>query len=139
MRPINEIIIHCSATPEGKDFTVKDIDRWHRERGFDCVGYHFVVLRNGKIEEGRPIEKIGAHTKGHNTETIGICYIGGVTEDGKTAKDTRTSEQKTALESLCKRLATNYPSISKISGHNEYAVKACPSFDVQADLLGELV
>lgn len=139
MRPVNEIIIHCSATPEGKDFTVKDIDRWHRERGWDGVGYHFVVLWDGTVQTGRPIEKTGAHTKGHNAETIGICYIGGLAADGKTAKDTRTPEQKAALMELCKHLLSIYPSISKISGHNEYAAKACPSFDVRADPLGELL
>ncbi|RCL01018.1 MAG: hypothetical protein JSC188_000761 [Candidatus Tokpelaia sp. JSC188] len=139
MRYIDEIIIHCSATSEEKEFTIEDIDRWHRERGFDCIGYHFVVLRDGRVQNGRPIEKIGAHTKDHNSETIAICYIGGLQADGKIAKDTRTSEQKTALMTLCKDLLENYPSIRKISGHNEYAAKACPSFDVRSDLLGMLV
>ena len=77
MRKITEIIIHCSATTEGMDFTVEDIDRWHRQRGFSGVGYHFVIYLNGSIHAGRPKNKIGAHCKGHNTISIGICYIGG--------------------------------------------------------------
>ncbi|RCL00948.1 MAG: hypothetical protein JSC189_001041 [Candidatus Tokpelaia sp. JSC189] len=140
MRPINEILIHCSATAEGKDFDAHDIDRWHRERGWDGIGYHFVVLCNGEIESGRPIEKIGAHTRGHNADSIGICYIGGLARIGKEPKDTRTPIQKTALACLCKDLLKKYPSIKKISGHNEYAAKACPSFEVQTDpLLSEIM
>lgn len=77
MRKITEIIIHCAATPEGKDFTVQDIDRWHRQRGFKSIGYHFVIYRDGSIHKGRPLDQIGAHCTGHNANSIGICYIGG--------------------------------------------------------------
>lgn len=73
MRTISEIIIHCSATVEGKDFFVKDIDRWHKQRGFKMVGYHFVIRLDGTIEQGRPLEMIGAHCTGHNAHSIGIC------------------------------------------------------------------
>lgn len=139
MRPLNEIIIHCSATPEGKHFTASDIDRWHRERGWTGIGYHYVVLLDGTVEVGRPLSKIGAHVSGRNTGTIGICYIGGVATDGKKAKDTRTPAQKEALLKLSKQLIWDYPSIKKVSGHNEYASKACPSFDVRKDPLGQLV
>lgn len=139
MRNINEIIIHCSATPEGKHFTAKDIDQWHKQRGFSGIGYHFVVLLDGTIEKGRPIEKVGAHVAGRNTGTIGICYIGGLTKDGKTPKDTRTPQQKQSLINLCKSLISNYPPIKRISGHNEYAKKACPSFNVRKDPLGQLL
>ena len=76
MRKITEIIIHCSATTEGKDFTVEDIDRWHRQRGFNGIGYHFVIYRDGSIHAGRSKRQIGAHCKGHNTISLGICYIG---------------------------------------------------------------
>ncbi len=78
MRKIKEIIIHCSATREGRNYTVADIDRWHRERGFFCIGYHFVIYRDGSIHVGRSVEEVGAHCKGHNTVSIGVCYIGGL-------------------------------------------------------------
>lgn len=132
MRRINEIIIHCAATPEGKNFTVQDIDRWHRQRGFKCIGYHFVIYRDGSIHKGRPLEQIGAHCTGHNANSIGICYIGGCAADGKTAKDTRTDAQREALKRLVAELKTAYPAAT-IHGHREYANKACPSFDVQKE------
>ena len=72
MRKIKEIIIHCSATKEGRNFTVADIDRWHRERGMRCIGYHFVIYRDGSIHVGRAIEEVGAHCKGHNSVSIGV-------------------------------------------------------------------
>ena len=97
MRTIKELIVHCSATPEGKDFTVADIDHWHKARGFRCIGYHYVVYRDGSIHKGRPDSDIGAHCQGHNATSIGICYIGGCAVDGKTPKDTRTDAQKAAL------------------------------------------
>ena len=87
MRKINEIIVHCTATPEGKDFSVADIDRWHRARGFDGIGYHYVVCRDGSVHKGRDVAKSGAHCKGHNAGSIGVCYVGGMTADGKTPKD----------------------------------------------------
>ena len=77
MRDIREIIVHCSATPEGKHFTVADIDAWHKKRGFKCIGYHFVIYLDGSVNVGRNIEEIGAHCLGHNANSIGICYIGG--------------------------------------------------------------
>ena len=83
MRNIKYIIVHCSATAEGKDFKEKDIDKWHRQRGFTCIGYHYVVDLDGKIEVGRPESQIGAHCKGYNSVSIGVCYVGGVAKDGK--------------------------------------------------------
>ena len=118
MRQINEIIVHCAATREGRDFTVEDITRWHKARGFATIGYHYVIYRDGSIHEGRPLEQIGAHCAGHNKHSIGICYIGGCASDGKTPKDTRTPEQKEALLALLRRL-----------GHRDFAAKACPSYD----------
>ena len=134
MRTINEIIIHCSATVEGKDFTVKDIDRWHQQRGFKMVGYHYVIRLDGTIEQGRPLEQAGAHCKGHNTHSIGICYIGGLDTDGK-PKDTRTKAQRDMLWALVKSLKVKYPKAT-IHGHNEFANKACPCFDVRAEFRG---
>lgn len=133
MRRINSIIIHCSATPEGKDFTVQDIDRWHRQRGWQCIGYHYVIYRDGSVHEGRPVEQIGAHTVGHNAESIGICYIGGCAADGKTPKDTRTLQQREALRRLVADLKKQHPGAT-VHGHNEFAAKACPCFDVKTDL-----
>ena len=128
MRKINEIIVHCAATREGRDFTVEDITRWHKARGFATIGYHYVIYRDGSIHEGRPLEQIGAHCVGHNKHSIGICYIGGCASDGKTPKDTRTSEQKEALLALLRRLKARFPNAT-IHGHREFAAKACPSYD----------
>lgn len=127
-RTIKEIIIHCSATPEGKDFTVQDIRRWHKAQGWSDVGYHFVIYRNGHIEPGRDVDLVGAHCTGHNTYSIGICYIGGMDRDNKQPKDTRTLTQKAALLSLLTDLRTLYPN-ARIYGHRDFAAKACPSFD----------
>ena len=130
MRQIKEIILHCSATPENKDFHASDIDRWHKQRGFNSIGYHFVITLDGTIERGRPIEKAGAHTTGHNSYSIGICYIGGCAKDGRTPKDTRTPEQKIALYKLIDDLLMLYPT-AEIHCHYEYANKACPSFKLE--------
>ncbi len=132
MRKINRIIIHCSATPEGKDYTVQQIDQWHRQRGFRCIGYHFVIYRDGSVHEGRPIEQVGAHCKGYIANSIGICYIGGCAADGKTPKDTRTEAQRAALIRLVADLKARYPRAT-VHGHNEFANKACPSFIVKND------
>ena len=128
MRRIDLIIVHCSATPENKSFTVADIDRLHRQRGFAQIGYHYVIYLDGTIHKGRPIELVGAHCQGHNSHSIGICYIGGLAADNKTPKDTRTAAQKAALLKLLKELKTEFPS-AKIHGHRDFAAKACPSFD----------
>ena len=126
-----EIILHCSATPEGKDFTVDQIDSWHKQRDFSCIGYQFVIYRDGSVHRGRPEDCVGAHCTGHNSNSIGVCYIGGLTSDGKNAKDTRTVEQKKALFELCYYLMGKYNiTMNNIHGHYEYAKKACPSFDV---------
>lgn len=132
-RKITEIIIHCTATPEGRPVSVADIDRWHRARGFKKIGYHYVILLDGSTLQGRPIEEIGAHCTGHNTNSIGICYVGGLTPDGRTPKDTRTPAQTAALRSLLAQLKTRFPNAT-IHGHNEFAAKACPSFNVKTEL-----
>lgn len=132
MRKITEIIIHCSATPEGRNVTTDQIDRWHKERGFKKIGYHYVIYLDGSIHVGRKEEEIGAHTVGHNANSIGICYVGGCAKDGRTPKDTRTEAQKNALCCLLSELVKKYPDAS-IHGHREFANKACPCFDVQAE------
>lgn len=132
MRRIDKLIIHCTATREGEDFSVNDIRRWHLARGWSDIGYHYLIRLDGTIERGRPIKKIGAHCKGQNKYSVGICYVGGCDEDMK-PKDTRTPEQREALHALLLELKTVYP-LATIHGHNEFSSKACPSFDVQTEL-----
>ena len=129
-RAVNEVIVHCAATPEGRDFTTGTIRQWHLDRGFRDVGYHFVIRLDGSIEVGRPLDEIGAHVRGRNTGTIGVCYVGSVTNDEvRSPKDTRTRAQKRALRHLLTCLADENPNISRISTHRDYAAKAYPSFD----------
>ena len=131
-RKINEIIVHCTATAEGKDFKVSDIDKWHRAKGWDGIGYHQVVYLDGSVHPGRPMDKVGAHCLGHNQNSIGVVYVGGVASDGKTPKDTRTPEQKAALRKLLTDLKRKYPGAT-IHGHRDFAAKACPSFDATSE------
>ena len=128
MREINKIIVHCSATREEENYEVAEIRKWHLARGFSDIGYHFYIDLYGEIHKGRDISKIGAHCKGHNRNSIGICYCGGVEADGKTPKDTRTPEQKQGLLHVLKTLKAMYPAAT-IYSHNEFANKACPSFN----------
>lgn len=131
-RNIKELIVHCADTPEGKDFTVDQIRSWHLQRKFSDIGYHYVIYRDGSIHLGRNVDISGAHCTNHNTISIGICYIGGRAAVGTDPKDTRTPEQKKALLNLLKDLKKLYPQAS-IHGHNEFAAKACPCFDVKKE------
>lgn len=130
MRAIDEIIIHCTATPEGREVSIAEIDSWHRQRGFNGIGYHYVIHLDGRLSRGRSVETPGAHCVNHNSRSIGVCYVGGTDRQGR-AKDTRTEAQRRALLKLCRELKQKYPKAT-IHGHNEFAAKACPSFDVQA-------
>lgn len=130
-RPINEIILHCSATKVFRDFSANDIRRWHRERGFSDIGYHFVVDLDGTVEIGRPIDQIGAHCLNHNRLSVGICYIGGLDLDGRPC-DTRTDAQRVALPAVIRRIRRNHPRTT-IHGHREFAAKACPCFDAKGE------
>lgn len=136
-RSINEVVIHCTATPEGRDVSVETVRTWHKAKGWRDIGYHYVVLLNGAIEPGRPEAEIGAHTLGRNEGTLGVVYVGGVDADGK-AKDTRTEAQKAGLTAITRALCVKYPKIAKVTGHNEYAVKDCPSFNVRTDPLAKI-
>ena len=128
MKQIDKIILHCSATPAGRNVTVSDIDRWHRQRGFASIGYHYVIYLDGSVHPGRPETQQGAHCKGQNARSIGVCYIGGCDKDMKPA-DTRTPEQRKALTELVSELRKRYPGAT-VHGHNEFAAKGCPSFNV---------
>lgn len=130
MREINSIVIHCSATRAGVDFTAADIDRWHRERGMNEIGYHYVIRLDGTVEKGRSLEIVGAHCAGYNRNSVGVCYIGGLDTAGNPA-DTRTPAQEKVMRKLVDQLMKEYP-INKVFGHREVAAKACPCFDVQA-------
>ena len=130
MRPINKIIIHCTATPEGRAHTVSDVDAWHRQRGFNGIGYHYLIGINGEVWTGRAIEKAGAHTEGYNAASIGIAYVGGMDKDMKNPKDTRTQAQKDSLARLIKELVIKFPK-AEVYGHRDFAKKACPSFDAR--------
>jgi len=132
MRPINKIILHCTATPEGRETTVDDIRRWHKAQGWSDVGYHYVVYLDGTVKKGRPVEKIGAHAQGHNAGSVGIVYVGGIDKMTLKPKDTRTDKQKEALHNLIMEQMLKYKGAT-LHGHNEFAPKACPSFDVKKE------
>ena len=132
MREINKIIIHCSATPENRKVTVDDIRRWHiTERKWSDIGYHFVIHQDGSLHEGRDLIRIGSHVKGHNKDSIGVCYVGGC-DSKMNPKDTRNEAQKESLDVLLKYLLLRFPNAT-VHGHNEFSSKACPSFDVQKE------
>ncbi len=131
MRTINRIIIHCSATKAGMDIGVKEINEWHQQRGWKCIGYHYVIRRDGNIEVGRPLLEVGAHAKGYNKHSIGICYVGGVDDKGH-SQDNRTTAQKKSLKLLVQDLKAIFRT-AEVCGHNELSVKACPSFNVKKE------
>ncbi len=138
-RRIDLILVHCTATADGKDFTVEQIRGWHtapkpKGNGWSDIGYHYVIYRDGTIHEGRSVDVSGAHCEGWNAHSIGIVYVGGCEKDGKTPKDTRTDEQKAALLSLLMDLRKMYPQ-AKIAGHRDYDKrgKKCPSFDAKTE------
>lgn len=152
MNHIDALIIHCSATPEGRDIRAKDIDRMHRERGFERIGYHYVIDLDGTVEEGRPEYMTGAHCANkdaegvsYNQHSLGICYVGGTDKNGR-AKDTRTDAQKRAMRVLIEKLCRKY-NIVDVLGHRDTSpdkngngeveptewTKMCPSFDVREE------
>lgn len=152
MKTIDAIVVHCTATRAGQDVRAADIDKWHKERGFSGIGYHYVVDLDGTVELGRPLPLDGAHcntagTSGqsYNRHSIGIAYVGGLDKKGNPA-DTRTRAQKKALAKLIYRLIEQYP-IVEVIGHRDASpdvngdgqitpnewVKRCPCFDVRAE------
>lgn len=136
MRPIDLIVIHCSATPPDMDIGVSQIREWHKDRGWRDIGYHFVDRRDGKIEIGRPLDQIGAHVKDHNETSIGICLVGGINAEG-TAEFNFTMPQMVWLSDLLNKLARDYPE-ARICGHQDLDPgKDCPCFNVAAWWGGE--
>lgn len=131
LRPIDLLVIHCAATRPSMDVGVSDIRKWHINNGWYDIGYHFVIRRNGVLESGRPLDQIGAHVKGHNERSIGICLVGGVSqEDYRVPEDNFTKEQYATLRKFIKELRGFYPDV-KIMGHNQLdRGKVCPSFYV---------
>ena len=132
MRIITLIIIHCSAVPPGRQSSALDIDCWHRAAGYKSIGYHFIVRRDGTIENGRRLEEVGAHCTGHNRHSIGICYEGGVDNDWQPT-DTRTPEQRKSLRELVERMHAYFPEALIVGHHDLNPMKACPCFDVAAE------
>lgn len=132
MREIKEFAIHCSATRPSQDIGADEIRKWHLEKGWSDIGYHFVINRKGVIQTGRPVDKPGAHVKGHNADSIGICLVGGINEQGK-ADANFTFSQYSALHNLVSNLLVSYPEVT-ILGHRDFpgVQKACPCFDVQS-------
>lgn len=128
MRELKEIILHCTATKEGHDYSVEQVRKWHLDRGFNDIGYHFLIRLDGTVEAGRPLETVGAHCKGHNANSIGIAYVGGLDKNGR-PKDTRTLPQKEAMRRLVHDLKQYFPRL-EVHCHNEYSTKACPCFSV---------
>lgn len=131
-RSINEIIVHCTATPDGRPVTIREITQWHKNRGFSTIGYHYVVMLDGTVCNGRNVDTVGAHCTNHNSHSIGVCYVGGLDKVTKQPKDTRTPAQKYALTTLLKKLKALYPK-AKIYGHRDFSSKACPCFDAKRE------
>lgn len=150
---VDAIVIHCSATREGMDFKAADFDRWHKERGFGQIGYHWVIDLDGTIEKGRPENMVGAHSntpgvsgKSYNYHSIGICYVGGLDKNGN-PKDTRTLAQKKSMIKLVNDLMKRFPNIKEVLGHRDTSpdkngdgkisrnewIKQCPCFEVKAE------
>jgi N-acetylmuramoyl-L-alanine amidase len=122
------VVLHCSATRPGSGVNAATIREWHISRGWQDIGYHFVILEDGAIERGRHLHLQGSHVQGHNADTIGVCYVGGLGTDGK-PKDTMTAAQNGAFLGLLEALRRVYGPLT-LHGHNEFANKACPSFVV---------
>ncbi|MPS74025.1 MAG: lysozyme [Chryseobacterium sp.] len=132
-RIIKYIVVHCTATKEGVDFHASDIDKWHKARGFNSIGYNYVVTLNGDVELGRDVDLVPAHVAGYNSNSIGVVYVGGGDANNK-PKDTRNQKQKDGLVRLLRELRKLYPN-AVIQGHRDFPKvnKACPCFDAKPE------
>ena len=137
--PITHLTIHCAATPEGRDVKADTISQWDQAR-FGQTSYHWVIELDGSVHRTLREDQKGAHTGGHNTGNIGVCYVGGVCKDNKTPKDTRTDKQRAAMRELVRSYQARFPGL-KVLGHRDWpgVAKACPSFDVSAWIKGGMV
>jgi N-acetylmuramoyl-L-alanine amidase len=133
-KDVKYLVVHCSATKPSMNIGAAEIDRWHRQKGWRKIGYHFVIKRDGTIEPGRGLTEIGAHAAGYNSVSIGICLVGGVSEqDVKKAENNFTIPQMESLHHLLSSLLdASFPK-AKVLGHRDLpgVAKDCPSFDVQ--------
>jgi len=131
LKSVKYLVIHCSATPPQMDIDVSDIRRWHLDRGWSDVGYHYIITRTGSLQTGRGIDTRGAHVKGHNSHSLGICLVGGVDIEGE-PDNNFTSDQFETLHGLLGWLKNGFPD-AKILGHRDFegVSKACPSMDVR--------
>lgn len=133
MRDIVYIVVHCTATKEGRAFTVEYVRRWHVQgNGWKDIGYHYLIGLDGECWGGRKEEVVGAHVSGYNANSIGVCYVGGCDANGK-AKDTRTQKQKQTLRFLLQELKRKYPKAKIVGHHDLYKGKQCPSFDAKSE------
>lgn len=128
LEQIDKVVIHYTATPPRLDIGAAEIDEWHKERGWKGIGYHFVVRRDGTVENGRPITTVGAHAYGHNRGSIGIVWVGGLVGDDK-GDDTRTPEQVQSLHKLVEGLRMVLPQPVEVVGHRDLADTQCPGGD----------
>ena len=147
LEDIHSIVVHCSATRDGQWVDAHDIDTWHKARGWSAIGYHRIITLDGKAEQGREYTRRGAHVRGNNKNTIGICLIGGLDEITGKPRDTFTPGQYKALEKEIRNIMT-FCNIKSIKGHRDYSpdlngdglitpnewIKDCPCFDVAEKL-----
>jgi N-acetylmuramoyl-L-alanine amidase len=128
----NKIVLHCSATRGIQDIGAKDIRKWHMDKGWKDIGYHFVIRRNGKVETGRPITAVGSHVQGHNTDSVGICMVGGLDDKTWAPTNNFTAAQWASLKQLVARLTKMYPRAT-VLGHRDFpgVAKSCPCFNAR--------
>lgn len=137
MREINHLVVHCSYTPPSMDIGADEVRQWHKDKGWRDIGYHYVIRRNGSVEKGRPEDEVGAHAKGYNLDSIGICLIGGKKSGEEKAEFNFTMKQLMALDHLIKIKLKDYPG-SMVSGHNQLSSKSCPCFNVPEFVEGSI-
>lgn len=132
------IFVHCSATKPTMDVGVREISQWHKEQGWLAIGYHFVIRRDGTVEEGRPVNVVGSHVKDWNSRSVGVCLVGGINAKGQFEANF-TPAQMDSLRNKLADLKSMYPQ-AEIKAHHDVAPKACPSFNLSLWLkTGELV
>lgn len=132
------IFVHCSATKASMNVGLREIRQWHKEQGWLDVGYHFIIRRDGTIEEGRPVDVVGSHVKDWNSKSVGVCLVGGIDDKGKFEANFTPSQMQSLKEKLAD-LKDMYPD-AEVKAHHDVAPKACPSFNLSRWLkTGELV